>query len=82
MKSTFLKNYRAELGISSQEMASLLDLKPNNYSMIENAKRGISLELLYAVSKLTGKPMEQVFFDAKSHELSSLEMYTITGTVS
>ena len=76
MRTRALRAYRVEVFKLNQEnMAAKLELQPSHYNMIENANRGISLSLFGRiwdiVHKATGKTMEEVFFDLKSHEVTT-----------
>lgn len=58
-----LKELRENNGLSQTELAKKLGLTSQHYCMIENGKRGVSLELAKKISDLYKLPIEDIFFN-------------------
>jgi len=57
-----IKLLRKEKGLRQEDMASLLNVTRQTIIAIENDKYNPTLELAMKLSKLLGKPLEEVFF--------------------
>lgn len=58
-----LRKLRNIKGLSQTEIANILGLTSQHYCMIENGKRGVSLELAKKISDFYGLPIEEIFFE-------------------
>lgn len=82
MRSTGLKIIRQEMGVTQERMMELLELKsPSHYTMIENGQRGISLNLFNKIVEVSQKPMKEVFYILKSHEVTNLSQIPKNNTL-
>jgi len=64
-----LRKYRNEAGYSISEVAAYLGCykTPTGYWLVEKNQRNISVEVLYKLSKLYGKKMEDFVVETKEH---------------
>lgn len=56
-----LKALRAELGWSQSELARRLDVSRQTINAIENGRYDPSLPLAFAMARLLGRPIEDIF---------------------
>lgn len=57
-----LSYFRKKKKLTQQEVAAKLGIAVSTYSMIESGQRGISLDKAYALAKLYGITIEELFF--------------------
>lgn len=56
-----LKQLREDAGVKQEEMATLLGISASYYSLLENGRRRMSLEMASKISKRIGVSMETVW---------------------
>ena len=59
-----MKELRLKFGYTQVQMAKKLNITVSMYNMIENGKRGISLQLAKSVSDIFHTSIEEIFFSS------------------
>ena len=62
MLKTRIHEYRKDKGLQQADLAKLVGVRRETISALENGKYNPSLKLAYDISKVLGKPIEEIFF--------------------
>lgn len=58
-----MRYYRRQLGMSQEKLAELADLHPTYISNVEQAKRNISIEIVYRIASAFGISVSQLLLE-------------------
>jgi len=58
---TKLRYYREKAGKTQQQMADSLNIHKSTYCLIEQGKRGLTIERAKKISEILGRPISKIF---------------------
>lgn len=70
-KANMLKYIRVKEGLSQREVAELLNIHKNYYSMIETGTRTPGLQLAKKIADLFNSTIDEIFFNQSDNETLS-----------
>ena len=73
LMENIIRTLRAQHGWSQAALADKLDVSRQSVNAIETGKYDPSLPLAFAIARLFGKSIEDVFRDPAGHEASAAE---------
>lgn len=69
MESKTLKQLRKEAGVTQKELATLMEITVGMVSLIEQGKRGLSLERADVLAQRYGMPLEKILHAYKVNNM-------------
>ena len=64
-----LKLYRMRSRLTQRQLAEMLGIATSTYNMIENGKRGVSLQRAKKLEEILGAKIDELFSDRKNERL-------------